>query len=244
MSAARIPWYRRWLPGLSRNSAKAPGKDRVNEEIAALMTPLSHDLRSAPGTILSLCEAGPAWEEAKWRDEVARQARRGLDSADRMLALLRLSLPDSLEKVPLALVALLDEALDDMSERTGRRVDMQTSGEEVLEVTGDFVLLRHVFTELLALAAGTAADDSAISLSCRPAQDSALCCILVPGADPGDRGFREWFSQGQYSTASAAVPLALAALILRHHGGDLQVLESAGDALELRARLPLAASRG
>ncbi len=213
---------------------------------SSLLAPLSHDLRSPLVSILSLCERGDSQERSpdQWARDVSAQARKGVESAERFLHLVRAELLDPGRLGPVDMLAVLDEALEQgrvLADDREVSLRFDHDPDQAAWVRGDEALLQQSLWALLSAAISSAQPGSRLEVSLGASRSRVACGIRVPDAGHREPWFRELLQGspgGEQPAGAAAQQLCLAALTFERHGGTVHVWRLPGAVLGLEAELP------
>ncbi len=195
---------------------------------------ISHDIRAPLTAIISLLdlvEHDPErMRDEDWFNTLNGAARRSLCMADDFLRLARAEAIDAAAFEPVDLVAVLEEAVDDVwpqARAKGGAIERRLSHEEAY-VRGDPGLLQRVFANLLtnAVAHGDASAPIAVGLTALPGE----WAVSVSNAPlPGDR-----------RSAGHGLGLRIVETIVAGHGGRIDAAVAGVGVHAVRVYLPAA----
>ncbi|MDQ6928098.1 MAG: ATP-binding protein [Actinomycetota bacterium] len=238
---------------LADEASRVDVLERVDEQRAALLRSVSHDLRTPLSTIRAVAgdlRDGTAYDDAT-RAELLASVCDEAERLDRIVAnILSLSRIEAGALTPERQAVQLDELVADRLRRLSRlflRVRVQVGLPDGLLVDGDYSQLDQLLTNLLENAARYAPDASTLRIGARP-RDGML---EVRVSDEGI-GVPDWdrtrlfepFRRGEGSSSSG-VGLAICKAIVEAHGGRIWVERTAGGGATFAFTLPVrAASHG
>jgi len=226
--------------------------ERVDEQRAALLRSVSHDLRTPLSAIRAVAEDlrdGPAYDDAT-RAELLATVCEEAERLDRIVAN-RLSMSrieagafqPSRQAVDLAeLVADRSRRLRALFRQARLQVDLPA---DLPLVDGDYSQLDQVVTNLLETAARYAPPGSTVRVTARPVGEGAVDGgVELRVADEGI-GVPEWerarvfepFRRGEGS-ASSGVGLAICKAVVDAHGGRISVHRTPGGGATFVVQLP------
>ena len=217
---------------LAEEVTRAAVLERVDEQRAALLRSVSHDLRtplSTIGAVVSDLLGGPSYDEATRADLLGLVADE-VERLDRLVAnLLSMSRIETGALQPDRQALALEELVSDTAKRldrlfTERRLQVELPAELPL-VDGDYTQLEQVLTNLLENAARHAPRGSTVRIGAREA--GGFVELWVDDEGPGIAPFErqrifEPFRRGEGS-ASSGVGLAICKGIVEAHGGQIDV---------------------
>jgi two-component system, OmpR family, sensor histidine kinase KdpD len=212
--------------------------EQVNEQRAALLRSVSHDLRTPLSTIRAVTSdlrAGAAYDDAT-RDELLDLVIDEAERLDRIVAnLLSLSRIEAGALQPERQAVDLQELVTDSSRRLDRlfqraRIELQfTAGLPLADA--DYSQLDQVVSNLLENAACHAPHGSTVRVGARLRGDGLLSTFVAdegPGIAAADRSHVfEPFWRGQGSSSSG-VGLAICKAIVEAHGGTITIDSAPG----------------
>jgi two-component system sensor histidine kinase KdpD len=220
--------------------------ERVDEQRAALLRSVSHDLRTPLAAInaaASDLRAGAADTEpirAELLDVVCDEAER----LDRIVAnLLSLSRIEAGALQPDRQAVSLEELVGDLARRLGRLftdVRLEVALPERLPLLDvDYVQVDQVLTNILENAARHAPPGTAVRVAAECIAGSVAIVVTDegPGIDPADRAqiFEPFRTAG--GSASTGVGLAICKAIVEAHGGEISA--NSGPGARIRLTLPV-----
>jgi len=222
---------------LAEEATRAQVLERVDEQLAALLRSVSHDLRTPLASIRAVASDlrdGTAYDD-ETRTELLETVCDEAERLDRIVAnLLSLSRIEAGALKPERQAVALDELVADRVRRLGglfRQVRLQVEIPPDLPlVDGDYTQLDQVVTNLLENAARHAPPASIVRVSAE--ERSGMVELRV--ADEGI-GVPDWerqrifeaFRKGEGSRSSG-VGLAICKAIVEAHGGTIDVERTAG----------------
>jgi signal transduction histidine kinase len=209
---------------------------RAAESARFLLSDLSHELRTPLATILThLAVLGPDVVD----DEVGRrsvgmlraEAERMSRLVGRLLELGRLETGAELERVPVDLVTLAEEAIEGARPAAAERgIRLALEAEPGLPtVRGDADRLRQVLVNLLDNAVKHGTDGETVTVALEAGADGLACAVMDTGpgipAEHLPYVTRRFYRAAPRADGGSGLGLALAAEIVRRHGAEL-VLDS------------------
>jgi len=226
--------------------------ERVDEQRAALLRSVSHDLRTPLSAIRAVAEDlrdGPAYDDAT-RAELLATVCEEAERLDRIVAnLLSMSRIEAGAFQPSRQAVDLAELVADRSRRLRalfRQARLQVDLPADLPlVDGDYSQLDQVVTNLLENAARYAPPGSTVRVTARPVGEGAVDGgVELRVADEGI-GVPEWerarvfepFRRGEGS-ASSGVGLAICKAVVDAHGGRISVHRTPGGGATFVVQLP------
>jgi two-component system sensor histidine kinase KdpD len=224
--------------------------ERVDEQRAALLRSVSHDLRTPLATIRAVAtdlRDGSGHYDAATEQELLSTVCDEAERLDRLVGnLLSMSRIEAGALKPERQAVDVAELVADRLRRlqrlfTSTRVQVEMAPDVPL-VDGDYTLLDQVFTNLVENAARYAPPASTVRVSARAVAGGGAVELRV--ADEGigvpdyerDRIF-EPFRRGEGSTSSG-VGLAICKAIVEAHGGSIWVERTPGGGATFAVRLP------
>ena len=228
---------------LAEEATRATVLERVDEQRAAMLRSVSHDLRTplaTIGAVVSDLVAGPGYEEAT-RLELLELVADEVERLDRLVAnLLDLSRIEAGALQPDLQAVAVDELVHDTAERlrrlfVHRRLQVELPPDLPL-IDADYVQLRQVMSNLLENAARHAPRGTTVRVGARQSGDHVE--VWVDDEGPGilrfDRGrIFEPFRRGEGSKSSG-VGLAICRAIVEAHGGEIDAVPSPGGGARFR----------
>jgi K+-sensing histidine kinase KdpD len=210
--------------------------ERVDQQRAALLRSVSHDLRTPLATIRGVTSdmrAGAAYDDAT-RDELLDLVGDEAERLDRLVTnLLSLSRIESGALQPDRQAVALDELVNDRARRLGRLFQDARLEVDVPEglpfLDADYSQLDQVVTNLLENAARHAPPGSAVRVGAALRGDMVEICVADQGAGVSldQRGHLfEPFRRGAGSESSG-VGLAICKAIVEAHGGQIDLRDGA-----------------
>lgn len=220
---------------LAEEATRAAVLERVDEQRAALLRSVSHDLRSplaTIGAVVSDLLDGTAYDEATRADLLGLVADE-VERLDRLVAnLLNMSRIEAGALQPDRQAVVVEELVGETVKRVRRlfvhrRLQVDLPAELPL-VDGDYTQLTQVLTNLLENAARHAPLGSTVRVGAREANE--LVELWVDDEGPGIPPFErqrifEPFRRGEGSTSSG-VGLAICKGIVEAHGGRIEVTQA------------------
>jgi two-component system sensor histidine kinase KdpD len=219
---------------------------------AALLNSISHDLRtplvSITGALSSLAESGPALDPVI-RQSLVETAREEADRMNRLVSnLLNMSRLEAgamqVIKQPGDLQDAIGSALDNLSDRLGKRPINISIPEEFPFIPMDFVLVIQVLVNLLDNAIKYSSPDAPIEVAVR--RDGELVQVRVSdrgvGIPPGDleRIFEKFYRVKQpVNVSGSGLGLAICRGIVEAHGGRCWAENRPGGGTVVVFTLPL-----
>lgn len=221
--------------------------ERVDEQRAALLRSVSHDLRTPLSTIRAVAgdlRDGATYDDAT-RVELLESVCDEAERLDRIVAnMLSLSRIEAGALKPERQAVEFDELVADRLRRLSRlflrvRVQVQLPGRPLVD--GDYSQLDQLLTNLLENAARHAPDGSTLRIDAHPRNGM----LEVRVSDEGI-GIPDWeretlfqpFRRGEGSSSSG-VGLAICKAIVEAHGGRLWVERTAGGGATFAFTLPV-----
>ncbi|WP_426661116.1 HAMP domain-containing sensor histidine kinase [Rhodanobacter aciditrophus] len=215
---------------------------------------LSHELRSPLARLHLILDLAQRSASAAEAEPYFRQAEREIVRLDRMtgdmLALSRMEggLP-GMERERLDLAELARDGLRQASlEADARHIRLQwlAAGAPV-EVVGTPVLLERALGNLISNAIKYSPEGGSVEVAVHAAGGQAECVVRDHGPGVPDAElpslFRPFFRGSNASRAEGhGLGLAIAQRVAKAHGGEILARNAGGGGLEVRLRLPLAAS--
>ncbi len=209
-------------------------QQQAEEAARSFLNDLSHELRTPLATLLTHLEvlSLPAASEDVRRQSVALLKAEGQRMArliHQMLELGRLETSAEVEKRPLNLLLLAEDAIAQLSPQAEeRRVALGLEAATPLPpVAGDGDRLRQVFLNLLDNAIKYARTGDRAVVSLQPAQGGIRCAVCDSGpgiaAEHLPHLARRFYRAAPPEVEGSGLGLALVAEILRRHGASLQV---------------------
>lgn len=232
---------------LAEEATRAAVLERVDEQRAALLRSVSHDLRTPLATIRAVVSdlLGEVAYDAPTRSELLGLVADEAERLDRLVAnLLNLSRIEAGALRPDRQAVALDELVDETVGRLARllrqrRVQVDLPPDLPL-IDGDYTQIGQVMTNLLENAARHAPGGSTIRVGARLVGD--VVEILVDDEGFGVPRFErerifEPFRRGEGSSSSG-IGLAICRAIVDAHGGTITADEAPGGGARLRFTLP------
>jgi two-component system sensor histidine kinase KdpD len=218
---------------LAEEATRVAVLEQVDEQRAALLRSVSHDLRTPLSTIRAVTSdlrAGAVYDDAT-RDELLDLVIDEAERLDRIVAnLLSLSRIEAGALQPERQAVAVDELVGDATRRLDRlfqraRIELDFAAELPL-ADADYSQLDQVVTNLLENAARHAPRDSTIRVGARLRGDGVLSVFVEDeglGISPSDRSHVfEPFWRGEGSSSSG-VGLAICKAIVEAHGGSITI---------------------
>jgi K+-sensing histidine kinase KdpD len=232
---------------LEEEATRAAVLERVDEQRAALLRSVSHDLRTPLATIRAVVSdllGGPAYDDAT-RTELLGLVADEVERLDRLVAnLLNLSRIEAGALRPDRQAVALDELVADAARRLDRlftRSRLQIDLPAGLPlVDGDYTQLGQVVTNLLENAARHAPRGSTVRVGGREADGGVDVWVDDEGAGipPFERQrIFEPFRRGEGS-ASSGVGLAICKGIVEAHGGRIEATAAPNGGARFRFSVP------
>src|SRR5438270_6095477 len=225
------------LQGLAEEATRAQVLERVNEQRAAMLRSVSHDLRTPLASIRAVASDlrdGTAYDE-ETRTELLATVCEEAERLDRIVAnLLSLSRIEAGALTPDRQAVALDELVSDRVRRLGglfrqTRVQVDVPADLPL-VDGDYTQLDQVVTNLMENAARYAPPASIVRVSAEERNGAVELRVSDEGIGVPDwerlRIF-EPFRKGEGSRSSG-VGLAICKAIVEAHGGKIDVEGTVG----------------
>lgn len=193
---------------------------------------VSHDLRSPLASIISLIDSGVAEETALPR--LRKLARSALDLADEMFRLGRAETADPKQFVPVDLMPLVDEAMDqcwELARNGGTRVEFAMGDITEALVIGNGELLRRAIVNLLGNAIKYGGDSGAVvEVQLERAGEAWQIAVRDhgPGIPPEERDrlfqrFSRLPSAVRRGLPGIGLGLAMVRTVAERHGGAASV---------------------
>ncbi|MBD8871859.1 HAMP domain-containing sensor histidine kinase [Rhodanobacter sp. DHB23] len=236
--------------------------DAMAERIEALVThdrrvlqDLSHELRSPLARLQLIIDLAQRSADPVAAERYFRQAEQEIARLDRMtgdmLALSRMEggLP-GMERERLDFAELAHDGVRQAAlEADARRIDLQWrhAAGGPIDVVGTPVLLERALGNLISNAIKYSPEGSRVEVSVQAAGGQAECLVRdqgpgVPEAELGSL-FRPFFRGSNAARAEGhGLGLAIAQRVARAHGGEILARNAGDGGLEVRLRLPVAAS--
>lgn len=217
---------------LAEEANRATVLARVDEQRAALLRSVSHDLRTPLASIRAVVSdllGGTRYDDAT-RTELLGLVADETERLDRLVAnLLSLSRIEAgalrPDRRPMAIDDLLEESVARLARMfEGRKVQTAVAAELPL-VRGDYTQLGQVVTNLLENAARHAPPGSIVHVGARERAGMVEVCVddEGPGVQPFERQrIFEPFRVGEGS-GSSGIGLAICKAIVEAHGGSIRV---------------------
>ncbi len=232
---------------LAEEATRATVLERIDEQRAALLRSVSHDLRSPLSTIRAVASdlrSGADYDDAT-RAELLALVAAEAERLDRLVAnLLSLSRIEAGALVPERQALPLDELVGNVVKRLrgltgGKRVQLDLPADLPL-VDGDYVQIDQVMSNLVENAARHAPGGSTIRIAARA--DGGLVSVRVDDEGVGIAPFErqrifEPFNRGEGS-ASSGIGLAICKGIVEAHGGTIEASEAPGGGARIGFTLP------
>jgi CHASE2 domain-containing sensor protein len=223
-----------WAITLSDVSEITEARDRREEALAFL----SHDLRSPIVSVLALVQQPPTGE----RDQrIAQYARRSLTVSEQFLQLSRLESQPRVELYPLELLAVLDNAIDQVFESARvARVQVAAPGwqgepEEHLFALGNGELLERAFANLLGNAVKYSDAGQRVRIELQRLDDRVEIAIVDEGLGIPEEDLPHLFDAyfrasepGLAQRRGSGLGLRFARTVADRHGGTLTVRSQFG----------------
>ena len=233
---------------LAEEAMRAAVLERVDEQRAALLRSVSHDLRTPLAAIRAVASdllSGTPYDD-ETRAELLTLVGDEAERLDRLVAnLLSLSRIEAGALHPERQAVAVDELVADTVKRLDRllaqrRVQIQVPPLPVIK--GDYTQLAQVLSNLLENAARHAPENSVIRVGGRETAEVVEVWVDDEGIGvlPFDRQrIFEPFRRGQGSSSSG-IGLAICKAIVEAHGGDISVDGFPGGGARFRFSLPKA----
>lgn len=218
---------------LAEEATRVAVLEQVDEQRAALLRSVSHDLRTPLSTIRGVASdlrAGAEYDDAT-RDELLDLVIDETERLDRIVAnLLSLSRIEASALQPERQAVAVDELVADAARRLDRlfqraRVELDFAADLPL-ADADYSQVDQVVTNLLENAARHAPRGSAVRVAARLRGDGMLSVVVEDegvGIPPSDRAHVfEPFWRGEGSSSSG-VGLAICKAIVEAHGGVITI---------------------
>ncbi|HUQ38833.1 MAG TPA: ATP-binding protein [Acidimicrobiales bacterium] len=232
---------------LAEEATRAAVLERVDEQRAALLRSVSHDLRTPLSTIRAVAtDLSEADYDLDTRTELLALVASEAERLDRLVAnLLDLSRIEAGALRPDRQSVSIEELFEDTVRRlarvlTGRRVHLQLP-RDLPDVAADYSQLGQVASNLLENAARHAPEGSAIRVCGRAAAGRVLVWVDDDGpgvALPERSRIFEPFRRGEASTSSG-IGLAICKAIVEAHGGTIEAGNAPGGGARFTVSLPL-----
>jgi two-component system, OmpR family, sensor histidine kinase KdpD len=233
---------------LAEEATRAQVLERVDEQRAALLRSVSHDLRTPLASIRAVASDlrdGTAYDD-ETRTELLETVCDEAERLDRIVAnLLSLSRIEAGALTPDRQAVALDELVADRVRRLGglfRQVRVQVDIPPDLPlVDGDYTQLDQVVTNLLENAARHAPPASLVRVSAEERNGMVDLRVADEGIGVPDwerRRIFEPFRKGEGSRSSG-VGLAICKAIVEAHGGTIDVDRTAGGGATFVVTLPM-----
>lgn len=234
--------------------------DAMAERIEALVThdrgvlqDLSHEIRSPLARLHLILDLAQRSTDAREAETYFRQAELEISRLDRMtgemLTLSRLEggIP-GMEREPLALLELVHGCIAQAElEADARQVRLQLLPSQPVTVLGSALLLERALGNLIANAIKFSSEGGSVELAVHAHSASVELSIRdhgpgVPEAEL-ESLFRPFFRGSNAArTDGHGLGLAIVQRVVQVHEGEIHARNGAGGGLEVRLRLPLAAS--
>lgn len=231
---------------LAEEAMRAAVLERIDEQRAALLRSVSHDLRTPLATIRAVVSdlLGGARYDARTQADLLTLVAYEVERLDRLVAnLLNLSRIEAGALQPDRQAVAMDELLAHTIKRLDRVLDdrqVQVDVGQLPLVDGDYTQLEQVATNLLENAARHAPGGSTIRISGRDVGDRVEMWVddEGPGIVPVDRErIFEAFRRGDGSSSSG-IGLAICKAIVEAHGGHITVGAAPGGGARFTFSLP------
>ena len=155
---------------------------------------------------------------------------------------------DPWEQLPVALDDVVADACTLVRAELAYRAELEVVGETGVRVNGDRTKLAQVLTNLLLNSAQAIPDGAPthnrVTIDVRTEHGAAIVRVRDTGsgmtADVQARLFEPFFTT-KPREAGTGIGLAISADIVRHHGGELRLVETSAQGTTFEVRLPLAA---
>jgi two-component system sensor histidine kinase CreC len=235
-SPASLPaFWRRLLQALRASFAEMrdtlAGRSYVDEYVQTLAHEMKSPLAAIRGAAELLREPMPEQERARFAANIEEQVARSQNLIDRLLELSGVERRGSLqavETVSLSKVGaqVIDELLPAAAQR---RVALQCSIDEQLQVQGDPFLLQRALSNLVRNAIDFAPTDSAVEIAGQARRGSARLTVRDrgPGLPPfaRERAFEKFFSMPRPHSGRKGTGLGLAFVkeVAALHGGSVRL---------------------
>jgi two-component system sensor histidine kinase KdpD len=232
---------------LAEEAMRAAVLQRVDEQRAALLRSVSHDLRTPLATIRAVASdlQSDTPYDPDTRHELLVLVADEAERLDRLVAnLLSLSRIEAGALAPDREAVALDELAAHVVTRLGRlfegrRVQLDL-GHELPAVSGDYTQIELVLTNLLENAARHSPAGSIVRVGARPVGEVVEAWVEDEGSGiaPFEREvIFEAFRSGEGSTSSG-VGLAICKAVVEAHGGTITVDATPGAGARFRFTLP------
>ena len=217
---------------LAENARRAAVLEEVDEQRAALLRSVSHDLRTPLAAIHAVVSdlLGEAKYDDATRDDLLSLVAQEAERLDRLVAnLLSLSRIDAgalhPDLRPMAIDDLVGETVNRLARLFGGRRVLPEFPKDLPLVRGDYIQLGQVVSNLLENAARHTSPTSAVRIGGRERGDFVEVWVDDEGVgiQPFERQrIFEPFRVGEGS-ASSGVGLAICKAIVEAHGGEIRV---------------------
>ena len=231
---------------LADEAMRAAVLERVDEQRAALLRSVSHDLRTPLAAIRAVVSdllSGAPYDDAT-RTELLTLVGDEAERLDRLVAnLLSLSRIEAGALQPEREEVAIDELVTDTVKRLGRLLTerrVQIDLPQLPVVRGDYTQLAQVLSNLLANAARHAPRNTTIRIGGRERSDTVEVWVDDEGIGvlPIDRRrIFEPFRRGEGS-GSSGIGLAICKAIVEAHGGQITADGAPGGGARFRFELP------
>jgi two-component system sensor histidine kinase KdpD len=246
---AEVEGLRRAQRDLSDEASRVHELEAVEEQRAALLRSVSHDLRTPLATIRAVCSdlrSGVAYDDTT-REELLDTVGDEAERLDRLVAnLLSLSRIEAGALRPDRQAVDLDELVHDRIKRLSalfRQVRLVIDVPDDLPfIDGDYSQLDQVVSNLLENAARYAPPLSTVTVRARPSGSSTVMMSISDEgggiADYERRRIFEPFRRGEGSRSSG-IGLAICKAVVEAHGGTIRVDRTPGGGATFVTTLPV-----
>ena len=217
--------------------------------IATLTAGIAHDIGTPMNVILgyaSMLES--ALEDERQRKRAHRIVEATQRVTDLIQTLLNISRPREAHRVPLALDAVIDHALDFLKEKLEkRRIVTVRELDAVPLVQADRDQIEQVFLNLIVNAADAMPDGGRLTIQLSSATpDEVLVRVCDTGtgiaAEDAQRVFEPFYTTKERGQGNG-LGLLVSRSIVMEHGGTIELESEPGRGTEVRIRLPTVSSR-
>ena len=227
--------------------AKVVGRVEAAEELASvgtLVAGLAHEIGTPMGVIrghAKLLEKAVDGDRARWRLETIQQQ---IERISRIIqSLLNMARPKASERVPVALVPLIETTLSFLSEKLGRRqVEIVRDFEASGSIVGDPERLQQLLLNLFLNAVDSMPDGGELRVGVHGDRHAGTMLTVEDtgiGIEPENlsRIFDAFYTSKEAGTGNG-LGLMVASRIAADHGGTIEVESSVGEGTLFRVHLP------